>query len=529
VSRCPSVLGRLVLHEAYVVGQAGYDARPPSSPSAGCVWHAIVVAALAACLAAAGPAQAAVGAAQAPGGGVEQVPAGEPLEPLPDAPMQLVAVVHAHTSASTGAASPAQISRMARETGVDLVVLTENFGYRFRYAPYPLRYFFEALRSTPMLEDYGIERYLREIAETQRQNSSPMLLVGVEAPPYYYWTGSLLTGDLTLHDMQRNVLVIAPTAGRDEPGGLPSGQSGTADATHLQHDSDVIQRFLEGLPLAGNRYHRRFGLGSLALLLPGLMVCFWSLRRLRQRGAFEPSAYRKSYRHSESAGRYVRTRPAYYRVGYWLQVVALVAGAALLYANFPFTAPGLDPYDADAGFGPFEELFDHVAAEDGLTFWSMPEAVDHHDLSVGPFSVTLETERYDAALWKTDGYTGFGGVYADTTTAERPGEAWDRALVEFVRGERPTPPTMIGESAFHYSGQAGKRLDDILTVLLVPERTHRAAFEALSNGRSYTVSRRAGSPDLRLTEAAISIIGAAGPVGPGIARPERDRARPPRR
>ena len=495
-------------------------ARPEARAHFACrAWPATIAAVLATCLATAGPAHAAVGAAQTPGNGMAQIPAGQPLEPLPGAPTQLVAVVHAHTSASTGNASPAQISRMAREAGVDLVVLTENFAYRFRYAPYPLRYFFEALRSTPMLEDYGIERYLREIAETQRQSSSPMLLVGVEAPPYYYWTGSLLNGDLTLRDMQRNVLVIAPTSGEDESGGFASGRSGSADATHLQHDADVIRSFLEGLPLAGNRYYRRFGWGSLALLLPGLMACFWSLRRLRQRGAFEPGAYRGSYRLSESAGRYIRTRPVYRHVGYWLQVIVLVAGAALLYANFPFTAPGLDPYDADAGFGLFEELFDHVAAEDGLTFWSMPEAVDHHDLSVGPFAVTLETERYEAALWATEGYTGFGGVYADTTTAERPGGAWDRALVEFVRGERPAAPTMIGESSFHYSGQAGKRLDDILTVLLVPKLTHRAAFEALSSGRSYTVSRRAGSPDLRLTEAAVSIVGAANPADPGVARP----------
>ena len=87
-------------------------------------------------------------------------------------------------------------------------LMTENLGYRFRYAPGPLRFFVEASASTPTLEQYGIGRYIAELEEARNAEPGVMLLPGVEVPPYYYWTGSLLTGDLTLNDMQRNVLVL---------------------------------------------------------------------------------------------------------------------------------------------------------------------------------------------------------------------------------------------------------------------------------------------------------------------------------
>ena len=137
------------------------------------------------------------------------------------APLQLVAVLHVHTTASSGAMQPAQIARAAREAGIDILLLTENFGYRFRYGPALIRRFVEATQSTPMLEDFGIDAYLAELRRVQETNPSPLLFVGIETPPYYYWTGSLLGGDLVLHDMQRNLLVFAPpgSADRETAGG----------------------------------------------------------------------------------------------------------------------------------------------------------------------------------------------------------------------------------------------------------------------------------------------------------------------
>ncbi len=94
--------------------------------------------------------------------------------------------MHAHTRASSGSDTVNSLSRRAADAGLDVIVLTENLGYEFRYAPPFLRPFFEARRSTPTIEDHGIERYVAAVNETERLNPGPLLLVGVEVPAYYY-------------------------------------------------------------------------------------------------------------------------------------------------------------------------------------------------------------------------------------------------------------------------------------------------------------------------------------------------------
>ncbi len=56
--------------------------------------------------------------------------------------------------------------------------------------------------------EYGIQRFLDEIQAVQQRHPNLMIIPGVEVAPHYYWTGSLLQGNLTMHNAQRNLLVI---------------------------------------------------------------------------------------------------------------------------------------------------------------------------------------------------------------------------------------------------------------------------------------------------------------------------------
>lgn len=376
-----------------------------------------------------------------------------------DAPQQLVMAMHVHSSATSGTLSLVELARAARQAGLDGLVMSENLGYELRYAPWPWRWFAEARLPGPTLERYGVARYLNELQRASEAEPDVMLIAGVEVLPYYYWTGSLLSGDLTLHDTQRNVLVVPPV------------DSDVADS--------AAEELLRSLPAVGNHTADRYGPRSLVLLLPGLALLLLSVWHLKR----SP------------------TPPARPRT--WLLIAGAAAGAALLWLNFPFTAPALQPYDADAGHRPVRALFDHARARGALTFWSMPEAVDYGERSLGPVTIELSTPPYPAALSETRGYTGFGGVYADTVSVWEPGQAWDDALLEHLSGARPDAPWVVGESAFHFPGQAGKQLDDILTVLLVEERTRQAAFAALARGHGYALRRQEGGPDLRLPELAL--------------------------
>ena len=77
-----------------------------------------------------------------------------------------------------------------------------------------------------MLE-YGIERYLDEIAAAQSRHPKLIILPGVEVAPYYYWTGSLLGRTLTMHNAQRNLLVLGLTKPEDYRSLPVSGNPGS--------------------------------------------------------------------------------------------------------------------------------------------------------------------------------------------------------------------------------------------------------------------------------------------------------------
>jgi hypothetical protein len=108
-------------------------------------------------------------------------------------------------------------------------------------------------------------------------------------------------------------------------------------------------------------------------------------------------------------------------------------------------------------------------------------------LTRGPFRITVRTDPYSEDLLATDGYTGFGGIYEDTTTFTIPGGGWDRRLQEFALGRRSTPGWAVGEAGFHAEGQAGKSLVNVLTLLWVREATLEGVAEALRAGRAAAV------------------------------------------
>jgi hypothetical protein len=92
---------------------------------------------------------------------------------------------------------------------------------------------------------------------------------------------------------------------------------------------------------------------------------------------------------------------------------------------------------------------------------------------------------------ETDRFTAFGGVYEDTTTFTDPGGGWDHLLIEYLGGRRTTPAWAIGEAAYHHEGQAGKRLGDIQTVVLVDRKDPPSLLQAVRAGRMYALQRTA--------------------------------------
>ena len=123
----------------------------------------------------------------------------------------LLTTVHVHSTASTGELTVEALAERAEELGLDALILTDNFSLRYEYGLWPFPGILKQHVSFPSVLEYGIERYLDEVAAAQRRHPKLIILPGVEVAPYYYWTGSILERTLTMHNAQRNLLVIGLT------------------------------------------------------------------------------------------------------------------------------------------------------------------------------------------------------------------------------------------------------------------------------------------------------------------------------
>ena len=120
----------------------------------------------------------------------------------------LVTAIHVHSTASTGTLDLDALAERAEHLGIEALLLSENLALRYEYGLEPLRGTFKVSLSFPSLVTYGVKRYLKEVHDVQARHPGVLLIPGLEVAPHYYWTGSLWTRDLTMHDAQKNFLVF---------------------------------------------------------------------------------------------------------------------------------------------------------------------------------------------------------------------------------------------------------------------------------------------------------------------------------
>jgi hypothetical protein len=353
-------------------------------------------------------------------------------------------VLHVHSELTTGDFTLEALVGLAEQQDIGALLLSENYRLRVAYELPPFRALTRVERQARSIGD-APERYLARVGEVRERLPHVLLIPGVEVMPHYYWTGSPLALDLTVHNLQKNLLVFGVT----DPAALRTlPVPGHRPAGHY-----TIQSVADALPVL--------------LLGPGVML-LWRRRPVRRRLG-------------RGAVMVVRRRA-------WLRGGLLCAiGVAALVRGWPFTT---DAYStsSDPGVAPYQALIDRVEQLGGATVWSFPEARDVGEEHYGPVRVGWLTEPYPDDLLKTFRYTAFGAVYEDTSTFERPGGGWDHLLAEYVRGERSRPAWAVAESGFH-GLTAGKAIGPLQTVFLVAQRSEAGVLDALRRGRMYAVQR----------------------------------------
>src|SRR5215831_16417051 len=139
--------------------------------------------------------------------GLADVAAGSAATPA-TGEYSLRAAVHVHSTMSTGSLNLESLARRAEDQQLDVLILSENFALQYDYGLQPLEGFLKYRVTFPSVMEYGVQRFLDEVRVVRHRHPNLIIIPGVEVAPHYYWTGSLLHGDLTMHNAQRNLLVI---------------------------------------------------------------------------------------------------------------------------------------------------------------------------------------------------------------------------------------------------------------------------------------------------------------------------------
>jgi hypothetical protein len=351
--------------------------------------------------------------------------------------------LHVHSTASTGTLSLEALAVRAEQQGLDAIVLSDNFSLEYEYGLQPLPGLLKKTVSFPSVLSYGVERYLDEIKAAQTRHPQLVIVPGVEVAPFYYWTGSLWRGDLTMHDAQRNLLVLGLTTAEDYRALPARGNpaSFTVDGTSLANAAPLL------------------------LVVPALLL--WKPRRQLVEGWREPvSAARRT-----------------------VAACCLVLAVATLVNAWPLGTPPFSSYESQLGYRPYQALLDVANQRGAVVLWSMTEARDLQSHAFGPLgTVTVRTDAHPEALALTSGYAGFGGLYQDTRMVTAAGGLWDQVIQAHRGPAQSAVPTMIGEIAFHGLADKGKDLDRVVTTVFAKERSVAAVLEAIRSGHAYAVA-----------------------------------------
>jgi len=362
----------------------------------------------------------------------------------------LVAALHIHTQFSNGDFSVLELARYAHERKLDVVGFADSFLTRVRYGIGPLKKLVSRSMSREGVVDHGIASYLASVKAAQNQYPDMVLLPGLEVAPYYRWQGTI-RNDLRLLDFDRHLLVF-----------------GLNNISAIRNLPVIENETWQNTPRDWS-----LALAPASLVIAGIVLLF--LRREKR---------------IKLAHFVVRERRRF--TG--LSVLFGLAGAAWLYDRYPFGML-FDPYSGQHDAAAYQRVVDYVTSQNGLTFWSYPEA---RAADVTAWGIRMINAGNPEDLWMVDRYEGFEGLYGDRITITEPGGVWDRILLEYLKRSRNSWPSVIAGIDFHFfKGGGWYDLDRGQTILWVRKKDEASVLDALRRGRSYAIFQ--GGYDRELT------------------------------
>lgn len=365
--------------------------------------------------------------------------------------IQVTAAADLRTEFSDGVYSVEELVKLAKSKGIEILIINDHDRYSLEYGFWPLEKILKKKVEESSLLKNGAKNYLDEIERVGKKYPDMLIIPGIESAPFYYWTGSIFSNNLTAHKWENHIGIVG-----------------------LERPKDI-----EGLPTLNSslsvKYYKNYIYNTAFFTLS----LIFSILLIRWEGVYR----------------------------YTGMVICLFS--LLFIINFhPLRSSPFDQYHGDKGVLPWQETIDYVNSRGGMTFWHHLESASGIGKK-GP--IYINTPPHPEDLIKTHDYTGFQAIYEDTIHVTEPGKEWDMVLSQYCAGNRDMPAWGIGGLDYHGEGESGIKLQDVKTIFLLKEKTKNAVYEALINGKVYPVRQ---GEDYRLILDEFSISGTSGKPAP---------------
>jgi len=357
--------------------------------------------------------------------------------------IQLDGIADVKTRFSRGCSTLRDVAEMARAKGIDTVIFGDQARDSLEYGVVPLERIIRKRNENASILTMGAPAYIAEVNDNDKQFEETILISGSEVAPFYYWTGSVLNGNLIANNPDKHLFIV----GFDEP------------------------EIYEQLPILDSNFSKRY-LAHYQNYFYGYLIFFLLFLTI-------------------------------FLKGYKKKLTRVFAGVMFLLAlnNIPFKSSPFSQYKGDLGAEPYQELIDYVTSNGGLIFWNHMEAPNKIKQKG---RVSYKTEPYPEDLVLTSGYTGFQSVADFPIMQIEPGNEWDNVLNKYLEGSRKKP--VWGYGGNNYLCENGDtKLGEIRTIFLVRQKSRDEILEAMASGRMYAV-RQTGDERISLDNFTLSDI-----------------------
>ncbi|MFP4546694.1 MAG: hypothetical protein ACLFQM_01085 [Fidelibacterota bacterium] len=361
--------------------------------------------------------------------------------------LRLKTGIHFDSRVSGGKYSLEELAYIIGDSDLDVAIITDHDNMEVKYGPPFFRNAFHFKVKRNSVSKLGFRNYIDKINTLNKYYPDVEIIPGIEAVPYYSWQGNLLSGQLTLKNWHRHLLVFGfedDSKFRE----LPSVKKG------FPFTGSVISN------IAGNFFYYIF------MLLVFTLTIFLFLLIYRNRKITTVKA------------------------------ILLLVLIYLVIVEFPYVKTPITPYDPAMSEPAYQSFINYVKSNNGLVYWAHPESEYSENIKVPlPFinqTIEMDTDQYTDMVYTTRNHDGFAVFWEGMKVLGKPAGLWDMALTEYNSGARKKPFFVLGELDFEETNDLSL-VNETNTFIFAHNRSREAIFDAFRKGRMYTTRNFLGN------------------------------------